>query len=359
MYEHMTFDFILQRMLARVPEDIDKRQGSVIYEACAPAAVELAQMYIDLDVNYNLSFVDTASGEYLSRRTSEFGVNRNPATAAVRRGQFYNASNALMDVPISSRFAVGGLTYVVRQRISMGTYQMRCETVGTVGNEQYGAMLPIDYVDGLARAVLSDVLVPGEDAEADEALRQRFYTAVNEPPFGGNVADYKQKINAISGVGAVKIYPAWQGGGTVKCTLIAADWQPPSSALVSEVQTYMDPTVNSGQGVGQAPIGHVVTVVGVAGQTINIKTTLTLASGVTPGQVQPEIAAVISGYLLELRHDWANQQQLIVRTAQIDARMLTVAGVEDVEGTQINGSASNLILGVDEVPVMGAVIING
>src|SRR5690606_6581823 len=125
--------------------------------------------------------------------------------------------------------------------------------------------------------------------ETDESLRQRLYDAVNEPAFGGNVADYKNKINAIAGVGATKVYPAWNGGGTVKCTIIASDWSVPSSSLVNEVQTKIDPTLNSGQGIGAAPIGHVVTIAGVTNHTVNIETTLTLASGVTLAQVQVEV----------------------------------------------------------------------
>lgn len=68
MFEDQTFDTILQRMLDRVPTDIDKREGSIIYDALAPAAVELAQMYVELDLNANLRFADTATGDYLTKR---------------------------------------------------------------------------------------------------------------------------------------------------------------------------------------------------------------------------------------------------------------------------------------------------
>lgn len=358
MYETQTFNTILTRMLARVPDSIDKREGSVIYDACAPAAAELAKMYIELDINYNLSFVDSASGEYLSRKTSEFGVNRATATKAERRGLFYGNNSTPLNVPLGTRYAIGDQTFIAKERISTGVYKMSCETPGAAGNEQFGQLLPIDYVAGLVQAVLSDVLVPGEDEETDDALRQRFYDAVNEPAFGGNVADYKQRINSLPGVGATKVYPAWQGGGTVKCTIIAADWTPPSQTLIDEVQTNIDPTVNNGHGLGQAPIGHEVTIAGVTGQTVDVTTTLTLASGMTPGQVQADVDAAVAAYLLELRKDWANQQQLIVRTAQIDARILTVPGIEDVTGTEINGAAANLTLGSDEIPLIGAVTIN-
>ena len=33
MYENQTYEAILRRMLERVPEQIDKREGSIIYDA--------------------------------------------------------------------------------------------------------------------------------------------------------------------------------------------------------------------------------------------------------------------------------------------------------------------------------------
>ena len=44
--EYFDYDTILQRMLDTVPTQIDKREGSIIYDALGPAAAELAQMYI-------------------------------------------------------------------------------------------------------------------------------------------------------------------------------------------------------------------------------------------------------------------------------------------------------------------------
>ena len=39
----MTYEELLQAMLDRVPSDVDKREGSVIYDALAPCAYFLAQ----------------------------------------------------------------------------------------------------------------------------------------------------------------------------------------------------------------------------------------------------------------------------------------------------------------------------
>lgn len=358
MYEDQTFENILERMLDRVPDDLDKREGSIIYNALAPAAWELAEMYIDLDTNINLSYADTATGEFLTRRAAEFGINRELATFAQRRGLFYGSGNVLIDVPIGSRYSLNDITYTVTSKISLGTFILTSETAGIAGNQDFGVMLPVDYVDGLTQAVLDEILIPGADEETDAALRERYSAAVNEQPFGGNVADYKVKISAIDGVGGVKVYPAWQGGGTVKVAIMATDFVPPSTTLVNEVQTIVDPVTNSGQGLGLAPIGHQVTVVGVTTVGINVSATLTLDPDTTIGQVQQDVEDAISAYLLLLRQTWANDTTIIVRVARIESRILTVPSVVDVMNTQVNGSTSNLTLTSDQIPTLGTVTLN-
>ncbi|RRJ62394.1 baseplate J/gp47 family protein [Paenibacillus oralis] len=359
MYEGQTYEVILQRMLDRVSNDVDKRPGSVIWDALAPAAAELAQMYIELDVNYNLSYADTATGDDLTRKTSEFGVNREPATKARRKGLFYASGDVLMDIPAGSRFSINDVNYTAVSKITTGQWTLECETAGTIGNQEFGALLPIDYINGLARAEITDLLVPGENEETDDALRARYYEAVNEPAFGGNVSDYEQFINAIDGVGATKVFPVWNGGGTVKCTIIGADWNPPSTALINDVQTKVDPVVNSGKGYGTAPIGHRVTITGVTDQPINVSTTVALEAGTTVGQVQGPIEDAISAYLLGLRQSWATQEQIIVRVALIEAAILNVSGVIDITNTMLNGSSANITLGAEEIPSLGTVAING
>ncbi|WP_342671705.1 baseplate J/gp47 family protein [Paenibacillus glacialis] len=128
MYEDQTFENILERMLDRVPDGIDKREGSIIYDALAPAAVELAQAYIELDINSSLRFPDTATGEYLDRAIAWSGVARKKSSKAQLRGLFYNASNTLLDIPVGSRFSLGELNYKTIGKLSLGNYRLECET---------------------------------------------------------------------------------------------------------------------------------------------------------------------------------------------------------------------------------------
>ncbi|MBS4172131.1 baseplate J/gp47 family protein [Bacillus sp. FJAT-49736] len=359
MYEHMTFDYILDNLLSRVSDKVDKREGSIIYDALAPAAAELAQLYMELDININLSYADTADGEFLDRRVNEHGIYRSPATKAQRKGLFYGENGTFIDIPIGSRFSINDLTYTVLSKLTAGQYILEPDDSGVIGNQHFGTLLPIDYIEGLVSAELSDVLIPGEDEEDDESLRVRFLTEKREPPFGGNIADYKRKINNINGIGGVKVFPTWQGGGTVKCTIISSDFSKPSAELINDVQTIMDPEINKGQGLGMAPIGHTVTIAGVENKVVDVVTKITLSADYTIGQIEPQIIEILKEYFLSLRKSWANEDQLVVRIAQIDAKILTIPGIIDVENTQLNGVNSNVIIQSEEIPIMGQVLING
>ena len=64
----MTYEELLQAMLDRVPSDVDKREGSVIYDALAPCAYFLAQQDFQLDNFIDLVFPDTALGDIWTGR---------------------------------------------------------------------------------------------------------------------------------------------------------------------------------------------------------------------------------------------------------------------------------------------------
>lgn len=352
MSEVITFNALLQRMLDRVPDTVDKREGSIIYDALAPAAAELVQAYIELEGYLDLVFVDTSAKNYLTRLCSQFGVDRQSATYAVRKGSFKDGKNNPFNVPIGSRYTIDTLSYSVIEKIVEGAFQLKCETPGTIGNTSFGKLIPIDYIEGLASAALEDVLIPGEEEETDEQLKERYFEYVRNPAYGGNIADYKRKVKALEGVGQVKVFPVWNGGGTVKLIIVDSDNNIPSPELVNAVQTVVDPIQNSGEGLGIAPIGHVVTVKAASALVINVKSKITLQSGYVYDDIKDELEDAISDYLLGLREQWGNTT-VIVRPSYIDARLLSLDCVLDVENTTINDAPGNVTLGEEQIPIFG------
>ncbi len=350
MYETFTYEDILQRMLNRIPNTIDKREGSVIFDALAPAAAELVQMYIEADVILNEAFADTASRGYLIKRAAERGVVPKAASHAVVKGVFN------INVSVGSRFSLSSLNYKVTEKIADSQFKLECETAGTGGNRNFGTLLPINYIDGLSYAEVTEILIPGEDDEETEQLRARYFATLDSQAYGGNITDYKEKVNELQGVGGVKVYPVWNGGGTVKLVIINSEYNKPSEELISDIQTRIDPVQNRGNGAGIAPIGHIVTVEGVGAQTVNIEANISYKPDWTWNDVKGYVERTIDEYFKELSKSWSDNENLIVRISQLETRLLNVEGVIDISGTKINALEQNLLLDENCIPVRGDVI---
>ena len=234
-----------------------------------------------------------------------------------------------------------------------GIYKLTCETAGTIGNTKFGNMLVIDYIPNLSKAILSDILVPGEDTETDEELRTRFYEYATQPAFAGNIIDYTLKTKEIDGVGAVKVIPIWNGGGTVKLIILDSTLNSPSDTLVNTVQQMMG---NEGDGI--APIGHIVTVIPAEKENINITTNILIEEGFTLENLQEQIESAINDYFTELKSEWENTTLLIVRIAHIESRILNVTGVQDISNTLINGATENVTISNEKIPYLQSCILS-
>ena len=353
MYEDQTYENILDRSLARVASDVDKREGSVIMNAIAPVSAEHADVYIQLGNIVNNGYADTAVREFLILRCKERGIIPYEATKATLKGKFN------MEIPIGSRFNLNELNYVATAFIESADgyfyYQMECETEGTNGNKFFGELSPIEYIDKDLTGELTELLIPAEDEEDTEALRTRYLNSFDSNPFGGNKQDYVEKTDALDGVGGTVVIPVWNGGGTVKLIIINSDFGVASSTLVKAVQEAIDPDPQ-GTGSGIAPIGHTVTVVSAVGKTVSIKSRITLNDGYRWSQVKPKAEETLEAYFLEMRKNW-EKGNLVVRISQIENRLLNLDGILDVADTQLNDVASNLALAQEEIPLLGGVYI--
>lgn len=372
-FSQETYQNILQTMLAQVPATYDKRDTAPIPTALGPAAWVLEGLYLVLNQVQQQAFVQTAVGESLDLLAVLGGITRNQASPAVMLGVF-NAQ-----VPIGSRFStVNGADSINFTATATATvedpqegdyyYQMTAETPGSIGNDYTGPILPISVINGLTSAQLTEILVPGDDTETDDAFRARLITALTDRPFGGNIASYRENILAIDGVGAVQVYPTWNGGGTVACSILGADFLPASSELIENVQNAIDPPT-SGLGLGLAPIGAQVTITTPEELTVDVEVTLTLSPGYSIGQVQAPIEAAIEAYLLTVRQGWSTNTSSTdvvyvanVYLARVLAAIVGVPGVENATAVTLNGAAADLTLtetgATQQVPVIGTVTLN-
>ena len=355
MWENMTFENIMQDMLDKVNDDMDKRQGSIIWDALAPAALELEAAYLIMEYTLNQAFPDTADREYLIRKAVERNLTPIPAKSAVVKGVFTPSDAEVTGL----RFNLDNENFVVGEAIDgeAGAYKLVCETAGLEGNVSLGNLIPIDHIDGLTSAVATEFISLGTDEEDTEVFRERLLKSYKEISFGGNVKDYIEKCLSIDGVGGCRVNPAWNGGGTVKCYIIDSDYGAAASSLVNAVQEIIDPD-QDGNGMGVAPIGHVVTIVGATEQSVNVYFVPEYETGYTWELVQDDVEEVLNNFFLNLRKNWSGHSyddNVVVRISSIQTELYSVKGIAGASGVKLNNSTSNLTINADKIPVLGVI----
>lgn len=355
MFNEQTFDVILDRMKSRIPSEYDTRQSSFLHNATAPVAVELESMYASLDRVLDFTFFDTTTREGKLQRAKERGIDLTQFDATSAKVIIKVEPNTV-NVPIGNRFNRDEVNYIVTDQIEAGRYHANCDTAGTVGNVT-GTVQPVEFVDGLSTAEITEIVVYGEDEATEDEISKVYYQSIESQAFGGNRADYLEKTHKIAGVGGVKVYSAseWMGGGTVRLAITTSAYTSPSAEFISEVQEMIDPIAHTGDGWGLAPIGHQVTVTGVTDDNINIDMTLQLESGYVISDVLDSINNAVDKYFGELNAEWENTDNIIVRISQIESRVLGLAGIIDISDTAINGATTNYTLDRDKIAVRGTI----
>ena len=398
----------MKRVTDQYP-NLDNREGSMIFNALSPAAIELAIAYTALDNIRNESFVDTASREYILLGCKQMGINTDQfkPSAGVFKGEFN------VEVDINSRWNCDLYNFRVTEYIGKNEsdfyeYKMDCESTGTGANNLTGTLTPIDSTPaGLTHAELKECLIEGENESTDDEIRTVYYNYINSNAEDGNVAQYERWCNEYDGIGNFKITPLWHGDNTVGVSILSSSNKAASSTLIEEVQNYFDPTdieyfsgngsttaftivktpsaidlvringvaktentdytysggvltfttapasgtnnievrYNGGMGNGVAPIGAFVTVDTADELPINVSAEVTLKSGYSDTSV---INTAIEKFFSTIAYE---KSQVSYMT--LGAAILAVEGVESITNLKLNNSTSDITLTTYQIPVLG------
>lgn len=129
MFEAQTYDKVLEEILSRAPDGIDLRQGSIFYDAVAGIAFKIAKYYADLEQVFEMVFLVTATGDYLTLKAEEYAVYRQAAATAKYRIKYDG------ELPeLGTRFFCSGQYFVLAQDDALGIY-IEAEKAGTEAND--------------------------------------------------------------------------------------------------------------------------------------------------------------------------------------------------------------------------------
>lgn len=344
-----TVEEIKQRLLARIPPEFDKTEGSFFYDLLAAVAIELEAVYAGQDNALKLGFAQTTSGKYLDYRAAENGLTRLAATKAT--GTVTITGSAGTVIPAGSLFASGaGVQYQTTAEVTIGpggTVDAPIEAVeaGSAGNVPASTITSIPIsIAGVSQVTNAAPTTGGTDTETDAALVARLLEKVRRPATSGNAAHYLQWAKEVNGVGDARVLPLWNGPGTVKVVVIDGSKQPASAEIVSSVASHIE---------NVRPIGAAVTVESAAGIYIDVAATLTLDTGAVLADIQAAFESSLDEYLKKIAF-----QQSYVSYAVIGSLLLDTPGVLDYSGLTVNGGTANIPVGATQVAVKGTVALS-
>lgn len=342
VYEEKTYENILEGIMDRMDDDMDKREGSILYDAAAPAAYHLAKMYFELMNFIDLVLPDTSAGEYLDRFAAAFHLQRKEAVKAVRVGEFDK------EITEGARFSGNGEKALIYQVLSFEEkaddkyrYLLECETAGQAGNEYTGELLPVDYINGLTYAQLKEIRVEGTDTETDEELRKRMFEKIRKPSTSGNANDYYNWAMECSGVGAAKIFPLWNGPGTVKIVIANENRTAAGQGILDNVAKIIEE---------KRPVGATVTVVSGKEKHLDISVHVKIAKSTNLTTVKNQFFTNMEAYLKESIFGLE-----YISLAKAGSMLMQISGVEDYDNMILNGEKKNIEVGQEELFSVGTI----
>ena len=354
MFDDRTYNNILDEMLDEFGQDVDTGEASLAFNACDKIAEKLEETYGDMDeINRNIS-PDTMDLDHLIQYGElQRGVSYNYATAPVVKGEFQQ------EIEIGQQFICNDFTYTVSELIDGFAYKLTCDTEGVEANTNTGELVPADYVDDYKGGKITEILRSGMNDEDEEVYREKVIETFYSKAFGGNIADYREKVDELDGVGGCKPKRRDRTSSWIYITIIGSDFGVPSQEIVKRVQDAVDPEQSHGEGDGIANICHNVLIQAVEAVPVSVSVKVVWDSGYSTDTSKSKIEAAIQEYLSTIRKSWESSKMnnQYIRISQVEARILSVEGVIDVIETKLNDKEENVTLAYTQIPTFGGVAI--
>lgn len=329
-----TFEAILGRMKSNLELDMASIEGTWTGDLLQAVANELARIYsMEIRPMYDKAFVRTARGGDLDNCCADYGIERNPATAAeglvtiTGKPGTYKGLRVVADDVV---FEVRPEEVVIPDT---GTVDVKCTCTepGTGGNVPAGAVNRLlEQRTGIESVLNAADISGGYDAESDESLRDRTLEHISDPGTSGNIANYREWALAVSGVENVQVFDLARGNGTVD-VVITADGNtvaPPS--LLAAVQEHIEK---------YRPVGADVIVYAAAGFGIEVTATVRAKRGYDGALLSALFYPVLQEYLVTL-----NQRASIVSFLKIADLLFSSEGIADVAGYSVNGARKSITI---------------
>ena len=343
MYENISPESLKSEMVSELGSDVNGAEGSYTNNLLSPVAYQLWMGYQQFQKIIDIMFMDTSDGEYVVRRCSEEGIYRREGTKStgilsfagsddttINAGTIVQTDDGLQFKTLSQGVISSGTAEIPAESIEIGLkYNVPAESIQSM----------VINIPGISSVSNSSAFENGSDDESIDELKQRYFLKKQMSPSSGNKTDYIKWAMEVPGVSNAKVYPLWDGAGTVKVVLIGQGNTAVGSEIVQNAQEHINES---------KPIGAAVTVQSASQKSINVSANVVTASDIN------EIKAKFQSKLAEYFAGFSDES---VKINRIGAMLLETDGVDDYYNMTINDVTQNIDVSDSEVPTVGAIIL--
>lgn len=289
-------------------------------------------------------FPDTADPEYLEKHAALHGLTRKRATFAQGSATFTGTPGAAIPLGTEAK-TVAGLVFVTSEEATLGAggtvaVPVQAGAAGTAHNLAAGAGLTLTSAPSGVQgaAMLTSATIGGTDAETNASLLARVLDVLQNPPAGGNAADWRRWAMNVDGVTAAYVFPLRRGLGTVDVCITSAGGLP-SAEILEATRAALDAQRPAGAAdfLVLAPVLAPVPV-----------SALARLSGLTLEQAREAIATALAAYFATLEPGDP------VYLSRIETAISGVSGVVD---RLVTAPAANVDMGEIQWARLGAVSV--
>jgi len=267
MYSDQTYEVIKNRTLENINLDIYKGEGSFLNNMVSGNNLELSKIYLELSKMHKMAFIQDTYNQFLDKRVNEFGVYRKLGTESNGEVEFIGEKGTVINngTVISYR----DLLFVVIKDVTIGSEEgdnspVQALEVGKKYNLPTNCEFKlVDNISGVTKITNTRSFEGGTDIETDEELKERFYKIQRNQATSGNKAHYEEWALEVEGVYNVKVYPRWDGPGTVKVLIFGENNQAVDSEVIERCKEHIEE---------EMPIGSTLTVATPSPLKCNYKT---------------------------------------------------------------------------------------
>ena len=284
---------LLQDMLNVSSDVLDKREGSVLYDAIASVAVANGDLLTGLIPTLYQAFqLLYAKGEDLDAWAANFGLTRRGSLPTYYhyvdtwREESPNDTLLVGDVLRSHNSNVRWIITSVEEKV------VKSETDGNFQETTGGVLEPERYLSALESVVFGTLYEAGREVESDESLRERILRA-QKVTVGGSLLEYVDLVlNVYAEEGnqsfyGVQVYPLSRCCGRVFIVPYHQHFRKEDAGRLrcateeerTALAQWLDPRDERGFGMGHIPIGHHVDVVRADDRPIDFHFRLELDEG--------------------------------------------------------------------------------